>query len=134
MFDNKSNITIEKSSEKSFGYIFTIFFIILGFYPLVKDQSILIWPIVIAIIIFAITIFFPKILILPNKIWLKFGMILGSVVAPIMMAIIFFITILPTGIIMKLLGKDILNIKKNKYKKSYWIDRKKTIDSMNNQF
>ena len=94
MFDNKSNITIEKSSEKSFGYIFTIFFIILGFYPLVKDQSILIWPIVIAIIIFAITIFFPKILILPNKIWLKFGMILGSVVAPIMMAIIFFITMI----------------------------------------
>ena len=76
----------------------------------------------------------PTILILPNKLWFKFGMLLGSIVAPIVMALVYFITVLPVGLIMRLLGKDILKQKLDKSAKSYWIERRESIGSMKNQF
>ena len=76
----------------------------------------------------------PRVLILPNKIWFKFGMLLGSIIAPIVMALVYFITVLPTGFIMHLLGKDLLKQKLDKSAKSYWIERTEPIGSMKNQF
>ena len=76
----------------------------------------------------------PKVLIFPNKLWFKFGLLLGSIIAPIVMAIIYFITVVPTGIVMRLLGKDLLNQKLDINAKSYWIERTDSIGSMKNQF
>jgi len=71
---------------------------------------------------------------LPNKLWFKFGMLLGSIIAPVVMALVYFITVVPTGLIMRLLGKDLLKQKLDKNAKSYWIKRSEPIGSMKNQF
>ena len=84
--------------------------------------------------IIIIGIFFPKILIVPNKLWFKLGLLLGAIVAPIFMGMIFFLTVTPTGMIMRLIGKDILKQKIQKSKNSYWINRKEPNSSMENQF
>ena len=76
----------------------------------------------------------PRALSSPNKLWFKFGLLLGSIVAPIVMALIYFVTILPTGLIMRLLGKDLLKPKLDKNAKSYWIERTEPVGSMKNQF
>jgi hypothetical protein len=71
---------------------------------------------------------------LPNKLWFKFGIFLGSIIAPIVILIVYFITVIPTGLIMRLLGKDLLRQKLDKNTKSYWIERREPIGSMKNQF
>jgi len=76
----------------------------------------------------------PKILVLPNKLWFKFGLLIGSIVAPIVMALVYFFTVLPTGLIMRLLGKDLLKQKLDKNAKSYWVKRSEPMGSMKNQF
>ena len=76
----------------------------------------------------------PNTLSLPNKLWFKFGMLLGSIIAPIVMALVYFLTVLPTGLIMRLFGKDLLNRKLDKNAKSYWIERTEQMGSMKNQF
>jgi len=76
----------------------------------------------------------PQVLELPNKLWFKFGILLGSIIAPVVMALVYFSTVLPTGLIMRLLGKDILKQKLDKNAKSYWIERSEPIGSMKNQF
>ena len=134
MENNKSYTPVKIASERSFGIIFGIIFLIIGIYPLLNDANILLWSCITAFIFFILGIFFPKTLFLPNKLWFKFGMILGAVIAPIVMSFIYFFTVFPIGIIMRLFGKDILNLKINKSKKSYWIKRKEPVKTMENQF
>ena len=74
------------------------------------------------------------IFIIPNKLWFKLGMLLGAIIAPIIMALLYLFIVTPTGIIMRLFNKDLLNQKINKSKKSYWIKRKEPINSMKNQY
>ncbi len=134
MFENISHHKIKPSSERNFGLIFSIVFVIIGLYPLWLGKNIHLWACIIALIFLFFAIFLPKLLMLPNKLWLKLGLFLGSIVSPIIMGMIFFFTVTPTGIIMRLLGKDILNQKINKTIKSYWIKRIKTVSLMKNQF
>ena len=133
-FNNKSYFKIKTSSERSFGFAFAIFFTIISLFPLWYGENIRLWACIIAFIFLFISIFFPKALIVPNKLWLKLGLLLGAIVAPIVMGIIFFLTVTPTGIIMRLLGKDLLRQQFNSSIKSYWIERKKSLDTMKNQF
>ena len=135
MFEhNKSYLKIKGGTERSFGLVFAAVFTIIGFYPLWYNENIRLWACIIAFIFLFFGIFFPKILIVPNKLWFKLGLLLGAIVAPIVMGIIFFLTVTPIGIIMRLFGKDIINQKIKKTAKSYWIKRKKTVSSMKNQF
>ena len=135
MFEhNKSYFKIGRGTERSFGLVFAAVFTIIGFYPLWYNENIRLWACIIAFIFLFFGIFFPKILIVPNKLWFKLGLLLGSIMAPIIMGMIFFLTVTPIGIIMRLLGKDIINQKIKKTAKSYWIKRKKTASSMENQF
>ena len=122
-----------QSSNKSFGIVFFILFIIIGFYPLLNDGYIRIWSIVVSIIFLILGLSNAKILTPLNKVWFQFGIILGKIVSPIIMLSIFFFVVTPTGIIMRLLGKDLLNLKLNK-KKSYWIERVGPKSKMKNQF
>ncbi len=122
------------NSEKSFGTIFSIVFLIVALYPLVNSKDIRIWAIIISTVLLATAYTIPKALSIPSKLWFKFGMLLGSIIAPIVMALVYFITVLPTGLIMRLLGKDLLKQKLDKNVNSYWIERSEPIGSMKNQF
>tara|TARA_B100001765_G_C19247242_1_gene225162 strand:- start:78 stop:482 length:405 start_codon:yes stop_codon:yes gene_type:complete len=134
MSEIASHVSTEQSSEKSFGVVFSIVFLIVALYPLINSESLRIWALVVSIIFFLLAFLAPKILVLPNKLWFKFGLLIGSIVAPIVMAFVYFVTVLPTGLIMRLLGKDLLKQKLDKNAKSYWVKRSEPMGSMKNQF
>ena len=129
-----SHISIKSGSEKSFGLVFAILFLILAIYPLFKAENLKIWALLVSVIFFLLAFLAPKKLAIPNKLWFKFGIFLGSIVAPIVMIAVYLITVLPTGIIMRLLGKDLLRQKFDKNSNTYWMARKEKIGSMKNQF
>lgn len=130
--NNKNEIKI--STEKNFGIVFSIFFLIISFYPLIYQKNINYWTLVISFIFLTLGIFFPKILKKPNYLWFKFGIFLGSIISPIIMGLVFFFTVTPTGIMMRLMGKDILKQKIDKKTNSYWINSEQKDQSMKNQF
>tara|TARA_B110000238_G_C16130881_1_gene441383 strand:- start:428 stop:832 length:405 start_codon:yes stop_codon:yes gene_type:complete len=134
MSEASQNIPTEKPSEKSFGVLFSLVFLSISMYPLIASKYINIWALIVSIGFLLLAYLAPKVLIFPNKLWFKFGLLLGSIIAPIVMAIIYFITVVPTGIVMRLLGKDLLNQKLDINAKSYWIERTDSIGSMKNQF
>jgi len=134
VFENNSYIEIKGSSEKSFGLVFAIFFMIISLYPILQGENLRLWALFISIILCFLSYFLPKVLIIPNKLWIKFGMLLGNIIAPLIMGIIFIFVVTPIGLIMRLIGKDILNQKIDKSKKSYWKKKEKSISSMKNQF
>lgn len=134
MSEFESHVETKVSSEKSFGIVFAIVFLLIGLYPLLKGGDVRLWSTLIALVFLGLAFFSPKILTIPNKLWFKFGILLGAIVSPIIMAIIFYITVFPTGLIMRLLGKDLLRQKMNPNVESYWIEREQSIGSMKNQF
>ena len=121
------------STNKSFGIVFFLFFLIVTIFPLFKDGNIRIWSLILAIIFLILGMLDSKFLTPLNKIWFKFGILLGSIVSPIVMGVVFFAIVTPTSLIMKVLGKNLLNLKKNN-KKTYWIERSKIKSKMKNQF
>ena len=127
----KSEVQI--SSNRSFGLLFFLVFLIIGLWPLLNDADIRIWSILLSLVFLILGIFNSKILTPFNRIWVRFGIILGTIIAPFVMGLVFFIVITPIGIIMRLLGKDLLNIKYSN-KISYWIKRDKNIGPMKKQF
>ena len=114
---------IKISSNKSFGIVFFTFFLIIALWPLINDGNIRIWSLAVSIIFLILGIANAKILTPLNNLWFKFGLFLGKIVSPIVMGIIFFFVVTPTGIIMRLIGKDLLNLKKNN-SNTYWIEKK----------
>ena len=134
MTEISRHVSTEQSSEKSFGVVFSIVFLIVALYPLINSEGLRIWALVVSIIFFLLAFLAPKVLVLPNKLWFKFGLLIGSIVAPIVMAFVYFVTVLPTGLIMRLLGKDLLKQKLDKNAKSYWVKRSEPMGSMKNQF
>jgi|TARA_B110001454_G_scaffold93100_1_gene88742 hypothetical protein len=128
---NKNNIKI--SSNKSFGIVFFIVFLIIFIYPLVDGNMLRIWPLVISIIFLILGLINSNILTPLNKIWFRFGILLGSFVSPIVMGLVFFLVVTPISLLMKLFGKDVLNLKRNN-SKSYWIEKSGPKSRMKDQF
>ena len=124
---------IKISSNRSFGIVFFIVFLLIALYPLTYSQDIRIWSVIISIIFLVLGFFNSKILTPLNKLWFKFGIFLGKIISPIIMGIIFFLVVTPIGILMRLLGKDLINLKYNN-NKSYWIEKKGPKSKMKNQF
>ena len=124
---------IKLGSNKSFGIVFFIVFLLLGFYPLFNDGNIRVWSLVISLIFLTLGLLNSKLLLPLNKIWFKFGILLGKIVSPLIMGIIFFLVVTPIAFIMRLIGKDLLNLKFNN-KKSYWIEKTGPKSKMKNQF
>ena len=124
---------LKVSSNKSFGIIFFIFFLLVSLYPLLKNENIRIWSLIIALIFLMLGLFNSKILSPLNQLWFKFGLILGKIVSPVIMGIIFFGVVTPIGVLMKILNKDLLSLKFNK-EKSYWIEKNSIKSKMKNQF
>ena len=134
MNENTSNVKIESSSNKSFGLLFSVIFLIIAIYPLINKGTINYLFIFIAVIIFLISILLPSILTIPNKLWFKFSLILGLLISQIILTLIYLVIVTPTGFFVRLTGKDILNKKINKQLKSYWIEKSESFSSMKNQF
>ncbi len=124
---------IKISSNKSFGIVFAVVFSLIALWPLIKGNEIRLWSLIISIIFLTLGLLNSKILTPLNKLWFKLGILLGNFIAPIIMGIIFFFVVTPTGIIMKLLRKDLIKLKKNN-DESYWIEKKDIKSSMKNQF
>ena len=124
---------IKISSNRNFGLVFFIVFLIVSLWPLTYGEPIRIWLIIISTVFLILGLMNSKLLTPLNKLWFKFGMFLGSVIAPIVMLFVFFAVVTPVGIFMRLLGKDLLNKKYNK-NNSYWIKRDKTMGTMKKQF
>jgi len=127
----KYNIKI--SSNRNFGVVFFLFFLIVSIFPLFKDENIRIWSLILSIVFLTLGLLNSPILSPLNKIWFKLGILLGSLVSPLIMGIGFFGVVTPISWFMKILGKDILNIKKNN-SKSYWIEKTGPKSKMKNQF
>ena len=124
---------IKISSNRSFGIVFFIVFLLIALYPLINQGEFRLWSLIISFIFFILGILNSKILTPLNKLWFKFGIFLGKIVSPIIMGIIFFFVVTPTGVLMRIFGKDILNLKYNN-NKSYWIEKTEPKSKMKNQF
>ena len=129
----KDTEKIKLPSNKSFGLVFFIVFLLISLYPLINGQTIRVWSFIISLIFLVLGLLNSKFLAPLNKVWFKFGIFLGKIISPIVMGIIFFLVVTPTGLIMRILGKDLLNLKYNK-NKSYWIEKTGPKSKMNNQF
>ena len=124
---------IKISSNRSFGIVFFIVFLIIAIYPLINNADLRIWSLVISIIFLILGLINSKFLSPLNKLWFKFGLLLGRLISPIIMGIIFFFVVTPIGLILRIFGKDVLYLKKNDTK-SYWIKKNGPISKMKNQF
>ena len=124
---------IKISSNRSFGIVFFVVFLLIAIYPLTNGDEIRIWSLIISSIFLILGALNSKILTPFNKLWFKLGIFLGKIVSPLVMGVIFFFVITPTGLIMRILGKDPLNLKYN-LNKSYWIEKSGQKSKMKNQF
>ena len=124
---------IKKSSNRGFGIVFFIVFFLVAFYPLINSGEIRIWSLTISMIFLILSLLNSKTLTPLNNLWFKFGIFLGKIISPLIMGVIFFFVVTPIGLIMRLLRKDLLNLKYNK-DKSYWIKNNGPKSKMKNQF
>ena len=124
---------IKISSNRSFGIVFFIVFLLISLYPLTYSEEIRIWSSIISLSFLILGLLNSKILTPLNKLWFKFGILLGKIISPLIMGIIFFLVVTPIGLIMRLFGKDVLNLKYNK-SQSYWIEKNGPKSKMKNQF
>ena len=124
---------IKIGSNKSFGIVFSVVFLIISIYPLINDGSIIYWSLLISLIFVTLGFLNSRILTPLNKIWFKFGILLGKIISPLVMGMIFFFVVTPIGLLMRIFKKDLLNLKFNS-NKSYWIKKTEPKSKMKNQF
>ena len=123
-----------QSSNRSFGLLFFVVFLILALWPLKNGSNINLYFIVVSAIFLILGLINSKLLFPLNKSWIKLGEILGMIIAPIVMALVYFVILTPISLIVRLFGKDLLGLRFLKEKESYWVKRKKNIGSMKKQF
>ena len=124
---------IKIGSNRSFGIVFFIVFLVIAIYPLTNNGELRLWSLIISLVFLFLGLANSKILNPLNKLWFKFGIFLGKVISPLIMGIIFFLVVTPIGILMRLLNKDLLNLKFNNTS-TYWIEKTETKSKMKNQF
>ena len=123
-----------QSSNKSFGLLFFVVFLIIGLWPLKNGENLNFYFIAVSIIFLILGLINSKLLSPLNKSWIKLGEILGIIIAPIVMALVYFVILTPVSLIVRIFGKDLLNLKLLKDKETYWIKRKKSLGPMKKQF
>ena len=124
---------IKVGSNKSFGIVFCVFFLIVSLYPLINGEIIRLWSLFLSVIFLLLGLLNSRILTPLNILWFKFGIFLGRFVSPIVMGLVFFLVVTPTGLIMRMFRKDLLKLKKNDLN-TYWINRSEPKSDMKNQF
>lgn len=124
-------------SERSFGLVFAFVFAVIGLWPLWKTGQVRIWAFVISAIFLGLALVIPAVLKPLNTIWFKFGLLLGRVMTPIVMSLVYGLTVVPIGLLLRALGKDLLRLEPQPDAPSYWIKRDENgpaKGSMKNQF
>ena len=124
----------QKNKNRSFGLLFFVVFLALALWLLFKNGEINLYLISIGLIFLVLGLLNSKILTPLNKAWVKLGEILGRIIAPIVMAIVYFLILTPISLLVRLFGKDLIGMKFSNDIKSYWIKRKKHLGSMDKQF
>ena len=124
----------KKSSNRSFGILFFLVFLGFGLWPLTKEMSPNIYLVLISIIFLILGLLNSKMLSPLNNIWIKFGEILGKIIAPLIMALVYFLILTPISLLVRVFGKDLLGLKYVKQQNSYWIKRTKNVGTMDKQF
>ena len=123
-----------QSSNRSFGLLFFVVFLIIGFWPLKNSENLNIYFLTASVIFLLLCLINSKLLSPLNKSWIKLGEILGTIIAPIVMVLVYFVILTPVSLIVRIFGKDLLGLKILKEKETYWIKRKKNLGSMKKQF
>ena len=124
---------IKVSSNKSFGIVFSIFFLFISIYLFLNEYPTYYWSLFVSVIFLLLGLMNSKILSPLNLLWFKFGLLLGKIVSPFVMGIIFFVVVTPISILLKIFGKDVLNLKFNN-NKTYWIEKNGPKSNMKKQF
>jgi len=128
----KNLINIKRKDNITFGILFFILFLIIGLYPLKSGGTIRIWSLVLSSAFLIITIIRPNLLTFINRLWIQFGILLGKIISPLVMGLVFFFVVTPIGILIRMLKKDVMGLKRGA--PSYWINRKDKAQSMKKQF
>lgn len=128
---------VQSSSDRAFGFVFAAVFLIIALYPLLHASGIRIWAVVISGLFLLLATLVPQVLAPANRLWTRFGLLLHNIVSPLALGILFFLVVTPTGLLMRLFGKDPLRLRFDPAADSYWIKRDPpgpAADSLNNQF
>jgi hypothetical protein len=128
----KNSIKVKSKDNITFGILFFILFLIFGLYPLKSDEAIRVWSVVLSLVLLIITIIKPNLFTFLNKFWIKLGILLGKIISPIVMGLVFFFVVTPIGILVRVLKKDVMGLKKGA--SSYWINREDKVQTMKKQF
>ena len=128
----KNLINIKRKDNFTFGILFFILFLIIGLYPLKSGGLIRIWSVVLSLIFLIITIIRPNLFTFINKSWIQFGILLGKIISPIVMGLVFFFVVTPIGILVRIFKKDVMGLKRGA--NTYWINREDKLQSMKKQF
>jgi len=116
-----THTTTPTSSNRSFGVVFAVVFLLIGLWPILGSESVRIWALAISAAFLFLAMLLPQWLALPNRLWLRFGLLMHRIVSPLVMGFLFFVTVTPMAIAFRLLGKDPLRLKKDHGAKTYWI-------------
>tara|TARA_B110001452_G_scaffold237598_1_gene217534 strand:- start:153 stop:533 length:381 start_codon:yes stop_codon:yes gene_type:complete len=123
-----------KDNNKGFGLLFFVVFLAIGLWPLITNENPRIIFLIFSLVFFILGLINSKILTPLNKLWVKFGELLGKIIAPIVMAIIYFAVLTPLSLLIRAFGKDLLKVKFSNKVNSYWIKREKDLGTMDKQF
>lgn len=135
MLDVNEHDVVTVGSERSFGLVFATVFAIIGLWPVIAGADPRWWALAVSLTFVITALLIPAVLAPVNRIWFKFGLLLGRIVGPVVMALIFFVAVTPTALIFKLRRKDLLHLARQPDAKSYWITRDETVaGSMRDQF
>ena len=134
MLERIEDQDVKMGSERGFGLVFFCVFLLVAAWPMLSGNSPRLWASAVALTFLGFALVRPAVLAPLNKLWFRFGLLLGKIVTPIVMLLVFFLTVLPTGIVMRLLGKDLLNRKIDRSAPTYWVKREDPVGSMRNQF
>ena len=128
----KNLISIKRKDNITFGILFFILFLIIGLYPLKSEGLIRIWSVVLSLVFLIITIIRPNLFTFINKLWIQFGILLGKIISPVVMGLVFFFVVTPMGILVRIFKKDVMGLKRGA--NTYWINREDKVQSMKKQF
>jgi hypothetical protein len=128
----KNSIKVKSKDNITFGILFFILFLIIGLYPLKSGGTTRIWSLVLSSAFLIITIIRPNLLTFINRLWIQFGILLGKIISPLVMGLVFFFVVTPIGILIRMLKKDVMGLKRGA--PSYWINREDKAQSMKKQF
>ena len=128
----KNSIKVKSKDNITFGILFFILFLIFGLYPLKSDEAIRVWSVVLSLVLLIITIIKPNLFTFINKFWIILGILLGKIISPIVMGLVFFFVVTPIGILVRVLKKDVMGLKRGA--SSYWINREDKVQTMKKQF